>query len=107
MLFSDDIRRDFDRTVHTVFFPANSANGAERSVSFPVFDDSIDEEAEGFIIVLYPDTNLTSIEVAFTPNLRTTLGRINDNDREPFLLSMPQSVTKNCLSADTLFLSFL
>ena len=73
---------DFNSTVRTVFFPANSATGAEQSVSFPINDDIIDEDPEGFIIVLYRDTNLTSIEVAFTPNLRTTLGRINDNDRE-------------------------
>ena len=65
-----------------MFFPANSPIEAERSISFSIFDDAIDEEPEGFIIVLYRDANLTSIEIAFTPNLRTTLGRINDNDRE-------------------------
>ena len=65
-----------------MFFAANSATGAEQSVSFAIYDDTVNEEPEGFIIVLYRDTNLTSIEVAFTPNLRTTLGRINDNDRE-------------------------
>ena len=81
----DNTRRDFNKTTQDVFFPANSPNGAERSVSFSVFDDAIDEEPEGFIVVLYPDTNLTSIEVAFTLNLRTTLGRINDNDRKLFL----------------------
>ena len=32
--------------------------------------------------MLYRDDNQTTIDVAFTPNLRTTLGRINDNDRE-------------------------
>ena len=81
-IFLDDVRQDFDSTVRTMFFPANSPIETERSISFPIFDDAIDEEREGFIIVLYRDTNLTSIEVAFTPNLRTTLGRINDNDRE-------------------------
>ena len=61
-----------------LLFAANSPSGAERSISFPIYDDTVDEEPEGFIIVLYRDTNLTSIEVAFTVNLRTTLGRIND-----------------------------
>ena len=65
-----------------MFFAANSATGAEQSVYFIINDDTIHEDPEGFIIVLYRDTNLTSIEVAFTPNLRTTLARINDNDRE-------------------------
>ena len=68
--------------MQTMFFAANSATGTEQSVSFQIYDDTIDEDPEGFIIVLYRDNNLTSIEVAFTPNRRTTLGRINDNDRE-------------------------
>ena len=65
-----------------ILFPANSGTGASQRVSFPIFDDAIDEEPEGFIIVLYRDDNLTTIDIAFTPNLRTTLGRINDDDRE-------------------------
>ena len=81
---SDNVRQDFNSAVRRVFFPANSGNGASRSVSFPINDDTIDEEPEGFIIVLYRDTGLTSIDVAFTPNLRTTLGRINDNDRKQY-----------------------
>ena len=78
----DNVRQDFDMMVHKVFFPANSGTSASQRVSFTIMDDAIDEEPEGFIIVLYRDDNLTSIEVAFTPNLRTTLGRINDNDRQ-------------------------
>ena len=69
-------------TVRRVFFPANSGTGASQRVSFPILDDTIDEEPEAFIIVLYRDDNLTSVVIAFTPNLRTTLGRINDDDRE-------------------------
>ena len=65
-----------------MIFQASTVAGAEQSMSFPINDDTIDEDPEGFIIVLYRDTNLTSIEVTFTPNLRTTLARINDNDRE-------------------------
>ena len=76
----DDFRQDFDMMVHKVFFPANNGTGASQRVSIPIMDDAIDEEPEGFIIVLYRDDNLTSIELAFTPNLRTTLGRINDDD---------------------------
>ena len=64
-------------------FPANSGVGpdAERRVDFPVFDDVVDEDPEGFIMVLDVDRNLTDVAVAFTPNLRTTLGRIKDDDR--------------------------
>ena len=64
-------------TVHKVLFPADSGSGASQKISFPISDDTIDEEHEGFIIVLYRDTNLTSIEVAFTPKLRTALARQN------------------------------
>ena len=77
----EDDRQDFNNSVRHVFFPANSGVGAERRVDFPVFDDVIDEDPEGFIIVLDVDRNLTDVAVAFTPNLRTTLGRINDDDR--------------------------
>ena len=77
----EDDRQDFSKTVRQVFFPAKSGVGAERRVDFPVFDDGVDEDPEGFIIVLDVDRNLTDIAVAFTPNLRTTLGRINDDDR--------------------------
>ena len=73
-------------TVRKVFFPAGSSNMASQRVSFPIFDDTVNELQEGFIIVLYRDDNLTSIEVAFTPNLRTTLGRINDDDRELYTM---------------------
>ena len=53
------------------------------TVDFPVFDDDVDEAPEGFIIVLDADEPLTMrSEVAFTENLRTTLGRINDDDRK-------------------------
>ena len=75
-----------------VFFPAGSGNKASQRVSFPIFDDAIDEEAEGFIIVLYRDDNLTSIDIDFTPNRRTTLGRINDNDRKQYCHNYPCAV---------------
>ena len=64
-----------------MFFPANSGVGAERRVDFPVLDDVVDEDPEGFIIVLDVDRNLTNVNVFFTPNLQTTVGRINDDDR--------------------------
>ena len=92
-LSPDNVRQDFDSTVRRVLFPANSGTSASQRVSFPIFDDAIDEEPEGFIIVLYRDDNLTSIDIAFTPNLRTTLGRINDNDRELYYDTMPHSLT--------------
>ena len=82
--FSDeDDRQDFNNSVRSVVFPANSGvgPGAERRVDFPVFDDLVDEDPEGFIIVLDVDRNLTDVAVVFTPNLRTTLGRISDDDR--------------------------
>ena len=59
--------------VHRLLFTANIGNMASQRVSFPIMDDAIDEEPEGFIIVLYRDDNLTTIDIAFTPNLRTTL----------------------------------
>ena len=68
--------------MHTLFFPANSSKNEERSVSFSINNDTIDEETEGFIVVLYRDTNLTFIEVVFTPSRRTTLVRIFDDDGE-------------------------
>ena len=55
-------------TVRRVFFPANSGTGASQRVSFPILDDTIDEEPEAFIIVLYRDDNLTSVVIAFTPD---------------------------------------
>ena len=76
----EDDRQDFNNSVRRVFFPANSGVGEARHVDFPVFDDVVDEDPEGFIIVLDVDRNLTDFAVAFTPNLRTTLGRINDDD---------------------------
>ena len=77
----EDDRQDFNNSVRRVFFPANSGVGETRHVDFPVFDDVVDEDPEGFIIVLDVDRNLTDFAVAFTPNLRTTLGRIKDDDR--------------------------
>ena len=77
----EDDRHDFNNSVQSVVFPANSGVDAERRVDFPVFDDVADEDPEGFIIVLDVDRNLTDFAVAFTPNLRTTLGRIKDDDR--------------------------
>lgn len=54
-----------------------------QTVDFPVFDDVVDEAPEGFIIVLDADEPLTpSSQVLFTRNLRTTLGRINDDDHK-------------------------
>ena len=70
-------------------------------------DDAIDEEPEGFIIVLYRDDSLTSIEVAFTPNLRTTLGRINDDDRELYTMLHPFLTCTSLSPILPLFLSFL
>ena len=98
---ADDVRQDFDMTVRPLFFPAGS-NIPSQMVSFPIFDDAINELPEGFIIVLYRD-NQTTIDVAFTPNLRTTLGRINDNDRE---LCIPPPSLPHSLSL-VLSLSFL
>ena len=77
----EDNRQDFNNTVRRVLFPANSGVGAEQRVDFPVFDDHIDEYTEGFIIVLDVDRLQTDVNVVFTPNLRTTLGRICDDDR--------------------------
>ena len=53
---------------------------SSQMVRFPVFDDTINEYTKGFIIVL--DANETQTQVSFNPALRTTLGRINDNDRK-------------------------
>ena len=105
LFFSDNVRQDFDSTVRRVFFSAGSGNSVSQSVSFPIMDDTITEEPEGFIIVLYRDTNLTSIEVAFTPNLRTTLGRINDDDRELYHATL--SSLTHILSLLVLFLGFV
>ena len=77
----DNDRQDFNNSVQQVFFAANSgAYGIQRFVDFPVFDDVTDEDPEGFIIVLDVDWSLTTTNVSFTPNLRTTLGRIFDDD---------------------------
>ena len=53
-----------------------------QTVNFTVFDDAVDEAQEGFIIVLDADEPTNSSQVFFTRNLRTTLGRIDDNDRK-------------------------
>ena len=80
--FTDDNdRQDFNNSARRVFFPTNSGVGAEQHADFPVFDDVVDEDPEGFIIVLDIDKALTTTHVSFTPNLRTTLCRIFDNDR--------------------------
>ena len=80
--FTDDNdRQDFNSSVRHLVFPANSGDYAERHVDFSVFDDLIDEDPEGFIIVLDVDRNLSDVAVAFTHNLRTTLGTIRDDDR--------------------------
>ena len=77
----EDDRQDFNNSVQRVLFLAGSGVNAEEYVDFPVFNDAVDEDPEGFIIVLDVDRNLTDVAVAFTRNLRTTLGRINDEDR--------------------------
>ena len=52
-------------------------------VQFPVFDDAIDEESEGFIILLDVDEFQTDRGLVFFAEcLRVALGRINDNDRK-------------------------
>ena len=74
---------DFDNTSKTIVFRAGGPVSQSQTVNFPVFDDAVDEAPEGFIIVLDADEPLTMrSQVAFTRNLRTTLGRINDNDRK-------------------------
>lgn len=84
MLFNvridEETRKDFNNTVQRVFFPARSRKNPFQSVHIEVFDDHIAEETEGFILVLDVDRNLTDVVVAFTPNLRTSLVRIYDND---------------------------
>ena len=81
LIADDNDRQDFNNSVRQVFFPANSGVDTHRFVEFPVFDDVADEDLEGFIIVLDVDRTLTTANVSFTPNLRTTLGRIFDDDR--------------------------
>ena len=81
LIADDNDRQDFNNSIQRVFFPANSGVDTHRFVDFPVFDDVIDEDPEGFIIVLDVDWTLTTARVSFTPNLRTTLGRIFDDDR--------------------------
>ena len=54
-----------------------------QTVDFPVFDDTVDEAREGFIIVLDADEPSTMrSDVAFTRRLRTTLAIIDDDDRK-------------------------
>ena len=76
-------RRDFDNmTIKIVFTPGGDTS---IPVYFPVLDDAVDEAQEGFIIVLDADEPLTMrSEVAFTRSLRTTLARINDDDRKQY-----------------------
>ena len=95
MIFTSDIpsgRQDFDNTVRNVTFNPNSGVGTEMVVNFPVIDDIINEDPEGFIIVLDVDMARTAVDVAFTSNLRTTLGRINDDDRESLLISLSVTI---------------
>ena len=48
-----------------------------------MFDDAVDEEVEGFIIVLEVDVGRTgNHQVTLTPNLRTAIGKIYDDDRK-------------------------
>ena len=84
-------RRDFNNTVRTVSFLPNSGVGAERIVNFPVYDDVIDEDPEGFIIVLNVDSS-TAVDVAFNPELRTALGRINDDDRKSLHMQLSHNI---------------
>ena len=79
----DGGKLDFDNTTRKIVFRGQGPVSQSQIVQFPVFDDAVDEAAEGFIIVLDADEPLTmSNQVAFTSNLRTTLGRIIDNDRK-------------------------
>ena len=73
---------DFDNTVRNLTFTGGSTVDATKRVSFPIIDDAIHEEVEGFIIVLDVDRSTTTVAVTFTPNLRTTLARINNTDCE-------------------------
>ena len=86
-------RRDFNNTVRTVTFLPNSGAGAEQIVRFPVYDDDIDEDPEGFIIVLDVDSMRTNVDVAFTNGLRTALGRINDDDRKSLHMQLSHIIT--------------
>ena len=74
-------RRDFDNSTKAIVF--RPGGPTSQMVQFPVFDDAVNEAAEGFIIVLDIDEFQTDrSQISFTENLRTTLGRINDNDRK-------------------------
>ena len=74
---------DFDNTSRKIVFRAGGPVSRSQTVNFPVFDDAVHEAPEGFIIVLDADEPLTMrSQVAFTRNLRTTLVRINDDDRK-------------------------
>ena len=96
---------DFDNTSRTIVFRAGGPVSQCQTVKFPVFDDTVDEATEGFIIVLDADEPLTmSNQVAFTRNLRTTLGRINDNDRRQFVLIIIQNATYTLLSLYSILL---
>ena len=73
-------RRDFDNTTRSIVFRPGDCSS--QAVNFPVFDDNVDEAAEGFIIVLDTEEPTKSSQVTFTSGLRTTLGRIYDNNRK-------------------------
>ena len=73
---------DFDKTVRNLTFPGGTTFGTSKGVAFPIIDDDIHEQAEGFIIVLDVGQSTTNAAVTYTSNLRTTLARINNIDRE-------------------------
>lgn len=76
-------RRDFDNRATTITFRRGSGNGATKSVHIPVFDDATDEVVEGLIIVLEVDESRNeNHQVKLTPNLRTAIGKIYDDDRK-------------------------
>ena len=79
--FSPSGRRDFDNTPRTIVFRPRGTTS--QMVQFPVFDDAIDEEQEGFIILLDVDESHTDHgSVFFTECLRVALVMIFDNDRK-------------------------
>ena len=79
--FGPSDKRDFDNSTKAIVF--RPGGPSSQMVQFPVFDDTVNEYIEGFIIVLDVDEPQTdSSQVSLNPELRTTLGRINDNDRK-------------------------
>ena len=73
--------RDFENSTRAIVF--RPGGPTSQMVQFPVFDDVVSEETEGFIIVLDVDEPQTDRnQVLFNAGMRTTLGKINDNDRK-------------------------